>query len=221
MDEMDDVPLQQQPKKPRSLRRRSSKKTAKLARTLSKMKKPMPWSKGYAAKMESLKHSREHKQLVSSTNAMDRLTTKSAKRTVDTDTVAMLFAANEDEKSEQVISAFKKQLPEEQDEVDMQEVSELLKQSEDEKLTEAEKTLAEEIVNGQIHEQLLRKENYCEVLMFIIFYAAYLFVVYSANASPKMAFEIQNAMEAVNAPYSVRSFELCRGLFCWRCCRYR
>ena len=57
--------------------------------------------------MESLKERREQMRNVASDAQLEHLHLKSSERLVDADTVAKLFAAQDGEKSEEVIKAFK------------------------------------------------------------------------------------------------------------------
>ena len=74
-------------------------------------------------------------------------------RDVDTDVVLKLFAAEEGTQSEKVIQSFKKDLPSDKESCTISEVADLLQQSKKGKLSEPEKELAGEVVNGAIHEQ--------------------------------------------------------------------
>ena len=72
-------------------------------------------------------------------------------------------------------------------------------------LTEPERILAEDIVNLSIREQLTRVENYANLIAFVLFYAAYIFVIYSANATPEGVLMIKEGRILASAAFDAMS----------------
>eukprot|EP00935_MAST-01C_sp_MAST-1C-sp1_P001174 g1174.t1 len=157
--------------------------------------KEAPVVQRYQSRRDARKSRRDKKREAHCNAQMASLTSRSDMRLVDSDTVTKLFAAEDGTRSERAIRQFNRDLLPGKDEVSIAEVQSLLKQTEHGALTEPERILAEDIVNLSIREQLTRVENYANLIAFVLFYAAYIFVIYSANATPEMAFDIQNAME--------------------------
>jgi hypothetical protein len=143
---------------------------------------------------------RESKRVMKTNIASDRrmgnLSDKSDTREVNIETVAKLFSSCEGTNAASVIKDYIKKMPAGETSVPIADLIDLTLRSNSElELTVAQRALADEIVNGSIEENLHRRDNYLNLLLFLLFYACYLFVVYSSNAPPSMAYDIQNAME--------------------------